>query len=140
MWIIDVSPFVHWTAHGPVVDTSAYRDSVPRRRVVATRYLSDLTRDLNASGIPANYEVRTGLPAFEVSALRRKGDFLLVETDPECEQSREALDQVLMSEGDGLAPGKGPKPDGCLRAAEGLEDPHIMVMLGANADELCCGI
>jgi hypothetical protein len=140
VWIIDVGPFIHWSAHGPVVDASGYGDSVPRRRLAATGYLSSLARDLTASGIPASYEVRAGLPAFEMSALHRQGDVLVVETDPENEPSREELDRMSMPVGNAGAVDERPAMDSS-RALEGLDSPLALLFAGPHmADELCCGL
>jgi hypothetical protein len=137
VWIVDVSPFVHWSAHGPVVDRSDYGDAVPRRRLNATSYLSRLARDVSAFGIPVSCEVRTGLPAFELSALRRQGDVLVVETEQGCEQSPEALDRLLTRGGDVGAIGDPPAGDR-LRAGEST---HVLVFAGPHmTDDLCCGM
>jgi nucleotide-binding universal stress UspA family protein len=140
VWIVDVSPFVHWSAHGPVVDRSDYGDAVPRRRLNATSYLSRLARDVSAFGIPVSYEVRTGLPAFELSALRRQGDVLVVETEQGCEQSPEALDRLLTRSGDVGAIGDPPAGDR-PRAGDEQVSPHVLIFAGPHmTDDLCCGM
>jgi nucleotide-binding universal stress UspA family protein len=140
VWIIDVSPFMHWSVHGPVVDASGYGDSVPRRRLAATGYLSSLAKDLTASGIPASYEVRAGLPAFEMSALHRQGDVLVIEADPESEQSREAVNRMSMPVGIVGANDEHPAMVR-TRALEGLDSALVPLFAGPHmADELCCGL
>ncbi len=79
-WIVDISPFVRWTDHGPVLDQPSLRRVLLKRKADGFQSASTLCRKLRQLGVGSGFDVRAGCLDQELRALKLSGDVVYTRT------------------------------------------------------------
>jgi hypothetical protein len=74
---VDVSHLVRIGCHGPAMDVTACRTTLPDTHAAARDYVTSVANALTARGYQVTYEIRQGLRRFELPAALRAGDLIV---------------------------------------------------------------
>lgn len=74
---VDVSHLVRVGCHGPAMDVTACRTTLPDAHAAARDYVTSVANALVARGYQVTYEIRQGLRRFELPAALRAGDLIV---------------------------------------------------------------
>ena len=101
---VDVSHLVRIGCHGPAMDVTAYRMTLPAAHEAARDHVAAVANALTARGFQVTHEVRQGLLRFELPAAMLPGDLIVttVEADSAAVPHRADTAHDPIQAGDGL--------------------------------------
>jgi len=79
---VDISHLVRIGCHGPAMDVTACRTTLPDAHAAARDYVSSVANALTARGYQVTHEIRQGLLRFELPAALRAGDLIVTTANP----------------------------------------------------------
>ncbi len=96
---VDVSHLVRIGCHGPAMDVSACRTTLPDAHGQARDYVAAVANALTARGFRVTHEIRQGLLQFELPAAMRPGDLIVTSVETRVGRGDTSGDPLFQREG-----------------------------------------